>query len=27
VRWDAVGQNTRAVRLGTFKNGQIQALN
>ncbi len=26
VRWDAVGQNTRPVRLGTFKNGQIKAI-
>jgi len=26
VRWDAVGQNTRTVRLGTFKEGQIQVI-
>ena len=26
VRWDAVGQNSRAVRLGTYRNGQIQAV-
>ncbi len=26
VRWDAVGQNGRAVRLGTYRNGQIQEV-
>ena len=26
VRWDAVGQNTRPVRLGTFRDGQIAAI-
>ena len=26
VRWDAVGQNTRIVRIGTFHDGQIQAV-
>ena len=26
VTWDAVGQNTRTVRLGTFKDGHIRAI-
>ncbi|MFB3904035.1 MAG: ABC transporter substrate-binding protein [Acidobacteriota bacterium] len=26
VRWDAVGQNTRLLRLGTFQNGQIHVF-